>query len=166
MPESWRFVSEALALDPDHLDANILAGDLWVTYWDDIGYEDHSECSAAEVALPYFDRALEIEPRHSDAWSGKSRALRRVGRFEEALAAAETGLATLPDRVDYLSSSEVYRYVAEELYEGKVKALLELGRREEARRALEEGLGLYPDSWYLKDIRAEVRAADSADRCP
>jgi tetratricopeptide (TPR) repeat protein len=151
-------VCRALEIDPSHVDANILAGDLWVVHWDEIGYADHSEASAAAAALPYLERALEGEPRQSDAWSGKSRCLRRLGRSDEALTAAETGLAMLAHEVGYLWHTEARRCVAEELDDGAVRALLALGCADGARRKLEEGLRLYPESCYLGDLRTELSA--------
>jgi tetratricopeptide (TPR) repeat protein len=153
--KAWLTVEEALGLDPNHVNANVLAGDLRCTESEVLNPE-LSQVQAAALALPYYERALQAEPRHADAWSGKSCALGHLSRHAEALTAAESGFAVLPLRVGYHWSYEVYRSVAEELYEGKLRALVALGRREEALQTLAEGLSRYPERTYLVEIQAEL----------
>ena len=159
IPAAWQHVHRALELDPDHASASVLAGDLWLYEYDEIGSGDHSERSAAETALPYFERALEVEPLHADAWAGKAHALCRLERYEEALAAAQAGLAALPHGIDYLWHPEVYAHVDRELRGAMVSALLGLGRRAAAWKALEEALSWYPEHWYLEPLRARFEEA-------
>jgi tetratricopeptide (TPR) repeat protein len=158
LPGAWRRVCEALELDLNCVEANVLAGDLWLLEWNEIGYEDHSRTEAAVAALAYFDHAVAIEPRYADAWAGKTRALLELGRFEEAVEAGKLGLAVLPERIGKLmSSSEVYRNVGEELYDGVVCALLALKRQREASKILQDALALYPDSAYLQKLVPRAR---------
>jgi len=153
---AWQHAERAMELDPDNASAAVLAGDLLLLDFDQILREEYSERRAGESALPYYERALEVEPLHADAWSGKAHALCRMERYEEALAAVEAGLAALPHGVDYLWDPNVYPYVDRELRKARVMALLGLGRCEAARRELEEAPALYPEHYYLVELRAEV----------
>jgi tetratricopeptide (TPR) repeat protein len=159
LPDAWHRVCQALELDPNCIEANVLAGDLWLLEWSEIGYGDHSQTEAAEAALTYFDYALAAGPDYADAWAGKAHALLQLGRLEEALEAGRSGLSALPKRIGKLMSSpEVYRNVAEEVYDGVVRALVALGRDGEGQAILQEGLALYPDSTYLLRLARSVEA--------
>ncbi|MFN3653620.1 MAG: DUF3856 domain-containing protein [Armatimonadota bacterium] len=156
-PQAWRCLLEALQIEPDHLEALTLAGDLALLEWDDIDCPEIRDAkTGCAIALSYYERALAIEPRHADPWAGKALALVWLGRFEEALAAAEKGLEVLPLRLGDLESPEVYQNVAESLYSDRAQALRGLGRWDEALATLDEGLRLYPDSRLLRGYRPEM----------
>ncbi len=65
-------------LTHDHSFACYLTGLIHVTMGQD------------SAALPFYDRALELQPAFAEAIGGKARILQRAGRFEEAIAAYET----------------------------------------------------------------------------
>jgi tetratricopeptide (TPR) repeat protein len=156
LPAAWRHICRALELDPNHASASVFAGEMWLYDYDRIGCGEHAERSGAEAALPYFDRALEVEPLHAEAWGCKAHALCRLERYEEALAAAEAGLKALPHGVDHLWYPEVYPFVDRELSDAMVNALVGLGRRAEGLRVLDDALSRYPGHPYLDGLRAEL----------
>lgn len=165
--EAWRCVCKAIETRPDNVDALVLAGELWLHDWREMGFGDHSETDAAAVALTYFDAALSNEDAHANAWAGKTCSLKRLQRYEEALEAGQRGITALSQRVgDGMDRALVYRLVAEELYDGTVDALLHMGRGEEAWDVLREALSEFPDSDYLLRLVPPVEVAVPPNRRP
>lgn len=156
MKDQWEqalvYALEGLRFYADRPGLLILIGDIYVVANDDLGM---SEEEASGLALDYFERAIQIEPGLAEAWSGKSLALMHLGRYGEALHAAEEGLKVLPLRED-IPTDELYKNIGESLFDAKVRALIGLGRTKKAREALSEGLRHFPGSLYLSDIAGEV----------
>jgi adenylate cyclase len=94
-----------------------------------------------EIALRFYQRALEIDPNYASAWALLAVCqadLHYRGRSEESgLESAERALSLNP--------------ALAEAYAAKGRALAEIGRYEEALAAHEESLRLEPDSF---DVRA------------
>jgi len=62
---------------------------------------------AAEAA---YRQALELDPDFADAWEGLSMALADLGRFEDAIAAAERVVALRPEELlSYTNISRIYQ---------------------------------------------------------
>lgn len=150
--QAWGLISDALEIEPTHAEANNLAGYLWQWEWERIGYADHSHLQATRVALGYFERALECEPRFEDAWGGKAYAHLTLEEYDTALSAALKGIELLPLRVGHqMSDPEVFRLVAEELYDIGIRAYLALGLTDQAEQLRSEGLWTCPGSTYLQE---------------
>jgi tetratricopeptide (TPR) repeat protein len=65
-------------------------------------YDRAVDCVAEgdlEGAVTAYRQGLDIDPGFADAWEGLSMALADLGRFEEAIAAAERVVALLPDEL-------------------------------------------------------------------
>lgn len=150
--EAMSYVLEGLQANPEHLELLTLAGDIYITSHEDLGMSEEEAC---ELALDAFLRAIKLEPGLVEAWEGKSRALVHLGRYQEALCAAEEGFKVLPMRIG-IPNDEIYTNVAESLFDHKVRALLSLGRNEEAREALSEGFRHCPGSSYLSELIDEL----------
>jgi tetratricopeptide (TPR) repeat protein len=73
---------------------------LWLDFW-----EDDAEAADAE-----FRRALEIDPRHSNAQREYARFLMRRGRFDESLREIEKVQDPIFAVTVHLTRAEVYRY--------------------------------------------------------
>jgi tetratricopeptide (TPR) repeat protein len=58
---------------------------------------DLLEQNAPQEACLQFRRCLELNPKMDGAWHGLIRALREMGKFDEAIAAAETLIALDPE---------------------------------------------------------------------
>ncbi len=153
--EAWRVISRALEIDPDHAGGWIVAGGLWLLDWDavdDLEESERTEHLGAAKALHHFDRALSIEPLHAEAWSGRARALCRLGRYDEALVAVDGGLKSLPHGVDHSWSPATIPFIHRELIVPAVEALLGLGRRDEAWEVLQAAMERYPGQGYLEQL--------------
>lgn len=148
LEEAISYVSAALESNPYHLQSLVLAGDIYVLHYDDLGMNEDTAC---KMALDFYERAIHVERRLAEAWEGKARALVHLQRFGEALCAAEEGLKVLPMRIG-IENDVIYTNIAESLFEDKVQALFNLGRREEARKTLSEGLQYCPSSSYLSHL--------------
>jgi tetratricopeptide (TPR) repeat protein len=76
-------------------------------------YDRAVDCVAAgdlEGAVAAYRQALEIEPDFADVWEGLSMALSDLGRFDEAIAAAERVVALMPDELlSYTNISRIYQ---------------------------------------------------------
>ncbi|MGH7788886.1 MAG: tetratricopeptide repeat protein [Candidatus Binatia bacterium] len=73
-------------------------------------YDQAVDCVAdgdLQGAVEAYRAALALEPEHADVWEGLSMALADLGRFDEAIAAAERVVALLPDEL--LSYTNVSR---------------------------------------------------------
>jgi tetratricopeptide (TPR) repeat protein len=163
-PECWSCLCRALEIDPHNVDALVAAADNWRLDAHKMGFADHSEHEAAQVALGYCDTALDLAPAHADAWGIKAHVLLTLGRYDDALAAAERGLAVLPDRVGAaMDYDKKYWLVGEEVYDAAIRALLVLGRIAEARKVLEEALAFTPNrNRYMENLIAAVAGAEQA----
>lgn len=115
-------------------------------------------------ALVSFNRALELNPRLTEAWIGRGRALAQMQHFEEALEASAGALRLEPSNFDaWLLQGEtllvmhrfdaaleafeqgiLLRPASEYLWRQKAEALDSLGRAEEARAAYEHARALQP----------------------
>jgi len=63
-----------------------------------------------EAAVAAYREALEIDPNFADGWEGLSMALTDLGRFDEAIAAAERVVEIMPDELlSYTNISRVYQ---------------------------------------------------------
>ena len=82
---SERLFQPEVALDLAREQTRDRAGDprVWVRYARTI-----NEIAAADEILAALDKAIELDPRHVDAYDLKAERLAQLGRFEEALAAA------------------------------------------------------------------------------
>jgi tetratricopeptide (TPR) repeat protein len=71
---------------------------------------DHVADGDLEAAIAAYRQALEIDPDYADVWEGLSMALAELGRFDEAVAAAERVVALLPDELlSYTNISRIYQ---------------------------------------------------------
>jgi tetratricopeptide (TPR) repeat protein len=73
-------------------------------------YDRAVDCVAegdVEAAVAAYNQALEIAPDFADAWEGLSMALADLGRFSDAITAAERVVALVPD--DLLSYTNISR---------------------------------------------------------
>jgi tetratricopeptide (TPR) repeat protein len=101
-------------------------------------------------AVARFERVVTIDPRHAGGWQGLSLALRRCGRFEEALGAARRAVRlTHSENPDILLSL--------------VDACADAGRRADAAKAAEKALeaaqARSPD--LVPQVRRRLRELDS-----
>jgi superkiller protein 3 len=65
-------------------------------------YDRAVDCVAEgdlEGAVAAYQQAIEVDPDFADAWEGLSMALADLGRFGEAIAAAERVVALVPDEL-------------------------------------------------------------------
>jgi len=76
-------------------------------------YDRAVDCVAAgdlEAAVSAYKEALEIAPEFADVWEGLSMALADLGRFDEAVAAAERVVQLTPDEIlAYTNISRIYQ---------------------------------------------------------
>jgi tetratricopeptide (TPR) repeat protein len=76
-------------------------------------YDRAVDCVAdgdLEGAVAAYQAALELDADFSDAWEGLSMALADLGRFDEAIAAAERVVALQPDEIlSYTNISRIYQ---------------------------------------------------------
>jgi tetratricopeptide (TPR) repeat protein len=76
-------------------------------------YDRAVDCVAEgdlEAAVTAYRQALEIDPDFADGWEGLSMALSDLGRFEEAIAAAERVIALNPEeQLSYTNISRIYQ---------------------------------------------------------
>ncbi|WP_033289647.1 tetratricopeptide repeat protein [Amycolatopsis jejuensis] len=125
----------------------------------------HSVWVGPEAGLQWYERVLEVEPRHAGALEWRVTMLRRLRRFDEARAALKEALALHPDAPDLLverawlegdedrfeDALATLRQVleADPLHEsalvGQVTALGELDRYDEAEAAAKEAIRRRPD---------------------
>lgn len=76
-------------------------------------YDRAVDCVAdgdLEGAVLAYEQALEIDPAAADVWEGLSMALSDLGRFDEAIAAAERVVELMPDELlSYTNISRIYQ---------------------------------------------------------
>lgn len=94
-----------------------------------------------EHAIPLFERATELYPRHADVWSELGEAYLLAGREDAALAALNSALALDDRRRDW---------------QLKGTALYLLQRDEEALAAYERYLDFYPNNRGTWDMKAHL----------
>jgi tetratricopeptide (TPR) repeat protein len=102
-----------------------------------------------DVAEPWLDRALALDPEHGPSLFQKGRVLRHLKRDAEAVELMRRGCERLPD--DFVAQSEFGLYLGD------------LGRADEARPYLTRALTLPPPAdWHpdaAKDLRAKIQQA-------
>jgi tetratricopeptide (TPR) repeat protein len=109
-----------------------------------------------EKALAAAERALSIEPQHCRNWLAKANALWRLGRFEEVVTAAQTGIEGVP------ADDEESLPVLQELTLRSVDAWLAQGRTEDALERLQQLRQRFPDSERL--LTRQVSLLNDCDR--
>ena len=76
-------------------------------------YDRAVDCVAdgdLEAAVAAYREALALDQDFADAWEGLSMALADLGRFDEAIAAAERVVALVPDEIlSYTNISRIYQ---------------------------------------------------------
>ena len=163
--EALAHLTEALQIEPRHMEALTLAGEIHLFGHEKLGV---TPADAYAIGLQYFDRALAVEPKNADAWGGKALSLFYLERDDDALEAAEHGLTVLPLGIGpAMSYAPVQLNVAETLFSVKVRALLEVGKRGAARQALSEGFAYCPGSDHLSrclnDFAPDCIASDEPE---
>lgn len=110
-------INEALAIEPDHIKALILKGDILFCIDKD------------KEALEYFDKAINANPYSAEAYGSKAGTLDVLGHQKEALKYCEKAFEniTLKDR-----------HLLPSLYDQKIAILLRMKKFEEAREALKK----------------------------
>ena len=104
-----------------------------------------------EVALEFYNQAIELDPKSSQAFHNKSIALGELGRLKEAL--------TAYDQAIRLDPKDSYALLM------KGNALNNLSRYEEAIQIYDEALRIYPnsfESYYF--VFGKIYALDKLDR--
>ena len=76
-------------------------------------YDRAVECVAegdVEAAVAAYQQALDVAPDFADAWEGLSMALADLGRFDEAISAAERVVELVPDELlSYTNISRIHQ---------------------------------------------------------
>ncbi|MCE1180851.1 MAG: tetratricopeptide repeat protein [Rhodocyclales bacterium] len=111
--------AQALALQPDYLDAHFGLGNLCVQQGD----------YAAAVAC--FDQALALNPAQADVHFNRGNALRELAQYEAALASYQQALALRPDCARFYGNQGI--------------CLLALGQRDAAQASFERAIALGPE---------------------
>ena len=105
----------------------------------------------SKAALTYFDRALELNPRHADvsALAGRGQALLGLNRELDALAAFEAAVAADPSQTDLARRVEVLRFRTVEQGLARARDAAKAGRLDEANQAYLAAIASSPDSPFL-----------------
>jgi tetratricopeptide (TPR) repeat protein len=144
------YIEEALDADPRCYEALVFAGDIHST---SAGAElGLPEREAARVAVSYYDRAIQIQPDHAEAYAEKIVPLLDLEEYQAAIECADQGLKLFDARPTTDCPADVWTNIGESLYGRKSLALKRSGRTAEGRHVLEEGLSRFPGSWYLTQI--------------
>jgi tetratricopeptide (TPR) repeat protein len=76
-------------------------------------YDRAVDCVAegdVEAAVAAYQQALDVAPDFADAWEGLSMALADLGRFDEAISAAERVVELVPDELlSYTNISRIHQ---------------------------------------------------------
>ena len=76
-------------------------------------YDRAVDCVAegdVEAAVAAYRQALDVAPDFADAWEGLSMALADLGRFDEAISAAERVVELVPDELlSYTNISRIHQ---------------------------------------------------------
>jgi tetratricopeptide (TPR) repeat protein len=145
------YAMEALDVAPRCYEALVLAGDLLSLTTSAAEFGLH-EREAAQRAISYYDRAIQVQPDHAEAYAEKLVPLLDLGEHQAAIECADQGLALFDIRPTTDCPAEVWTNIGESLYGRKSLALKNSDRTAEGRRVLEEGLSRFPGSWYLTQI--------------
>jgi adenylate cyclase len=128
--ESEQAFERALALDPNHFEANLF----YARHWSRFG--------EFEKALPYFIRAVEVQPDDCQAPFLANQALRALGRPEEGLLYAQMGLKRAEEALrKYPESSRPAQLGA--------TTLAGMGQYGEAQMWMDRALAIDPDDPHI-----------------
>ncbi len=99
----------------------------YVEALNNLGYFYHLEGNQA-LSIQYLTRATELDPDYHAAWTNLAGDLLSLGRWEEALAAAQRGLAIWPDSISSnlqaaICNYRLQRYLKAEKYFDKLLRL-------------------------------------------
>jgi predicted O-linked N-acetylglucosamine transferase (SPINDLY family) len=152
LAEAERLCSEALRVNPDHVDTLYLLGFMFFErgqFDDALRLYDHalaiaprgeiyaargavlSQLGRHADALAAYDRAVALRPELFGAWTNRGNALLELAQLQDALASYDTAIAVKPDYAD--------------AWRNRATALTDLGRRQEALESLDRALQLRPD---------------------
>ena len=149
-----QYLSKAVSLDPNFVNAWILMGEVLLS---------HGKVDGADES---FSKAIELEPNNARAWSGKAQCMRQLNRWGAAIQSLDRYTQLVPDDVeawrtkaDILFEKEKYARAIEvyDKYMGmagddshslgrKGISLNALGRTDEAVKSLEESVRLDPSN--------------------
>ncbi len=155
--EGIKCFEEAIKLDPSYI----------YPYYN-IAYTLNHDLSRPEEALVWYDKTLEIDPKHKEAPYAKALLLDILGRQQEALIAYEKAIEIVPEDsrayngkgniLDnlgrYQEAIEFYEKAIEceptspMGYNGKGNMLKRLGRYEEALAFYNKAIEIAPDALY------------------
>ena len=123
-------VNESLDLEPDHIKALILKGDILFCIDKD------------KEALEYFDKAINANPYSAEAYGSKAGTLDVLGHQKEALHCCEKAFENITLKERHLLPS---------LYDQKIAILVRMKKFEEAKEALKKCIKSLPeeDGTYL-----------------
>lgn len=130
-------VNESLDLEPDHIKALILKGDILFCIDKD------------KEALEYFDKAINANPYSAEAYGSKAGTLDVLGHQKEALHCCEKAFENITLKERHLLPS---------LYDQKIAILVRMKKFEEAREALKKCVKSLPeeDGTYLASCYQEL----------
>ncbi len=131
-------IDSAIALNPGLPEIQMAEG--FYHYWGLLDYP---------AALSYLDKAIELMPGNAEAHMWRGWALRRAGRFEDALASMQQSLSLDPRA--YFNWLE---FGGTNIY---------LKRYAEAAEAFEKGRRLDPDSFWGKSYSSELYLVSAGD---
>jgi len=143
----------------------------------------------SEEAMSYFNKALEINPKHADAWLGKGIVLIVHGRYKEAIECLDNAIKIRPGNViawynkglaldnlgKHIEAIEYYDKILEfnprhtDALSGKGVALSSLRRYEEAIECFNKALEINPgriETWIQKGLAmVTLNKYDEAVKC-
>jgi tetratricopeptide (TPR) repeat protein len=118
------------------------------------------------AALPHFDRALELAPRHLDvsALVGRGESLLGVNREGDAVVAFSAALAADPSLTDLGPRIEVLKFRSVEQGISRARDAARSGRLDEAVQAYTAALAASPDTAFLyRELAVVERQKGSLD---
>lgn len=105
-----------------------------------------------EIAIQYFDKALEINPRLARAWNNRAGVLGLLGRYEESIKCCDKALELNPKFA--------------EAWHNKGSDMAIVGRYEEAIECYDKTLEIQPkyaEAWFNKGLAFEELAKKTED---